>query len=815
MSAAKLPILNPNEFDLWKMRIEQYFLMTDYSLCEVILNGDSPILTRVTEGVIQPVAPTTVEQRLAMKNELKARGTLLMALPDKHQLKFNIHKDAKTLMEAIEKQFGGNKETKKTGRNLGANGTTLIGFDMSKVENYNCHRKGHFARECRSPTDTRRDVPVEPQRRNVPVEEEPTNYALMAFTSSSSSSFDNEVASCSKACIKAYATLQSDYEKLTNDLRKSQFDVISYKTGLDSVFDYDEMSSSESDVRTFIPPKPDLVFHDALTVNEIVHIAFNVKLSPTKPDKDLSHRPLASMIEDWVSNSKDDSEAKPSQNDPRQSTSCLKDKGVINSGCSRHMTRNMSYLTDFKEINGGYVAFGGNPKGGKIIGKGKIRTETECIVLSPDFKLPDENQMLLRVSRENNMYNVNLKNIVPSRDLTCLFEKAKLDESNLWHRSPDQTVSGKDSSNPLMADNLPKIVWYSTHHVALMKSWLVQKQTALGVNTPRCDEDRLEFMELMVFLVNDVVRLQALIDRKKVIITEAIVREALRLDYAKSIDYLPNEEIFTELARMGVGKGFSRVETPLFKGMLVPQQAAADVDDVVNDVVAAANTEPTLRSPSPPQELTSTSQVVPIPPPSPIAQLASPPPQQQPSQPTTVSMDLLNRGCIKIGGIIADRDADNDVTLKNAEVEKNADVQGRLKKSQAKVYHIDLEHADKVLSMQDDVEEPTELQEVIEVVTTTKLMTEVVTAATTTITVAAPITAAPSAARRRKGVVTRDLEETTTPSIIIHTDLKSKDKGKGIMVQEPKPLKKKAQIEQDEAYYKIHEKYRSLHRIKF
>nr|GEV63201.1 RNA-directed DNA polymerase homolog [Tanacetum cinerariifolium] len=108
VSATKLSILNPNEFDLWKMRIEQYFLMTDYSLWEVILNGDSPVPTRIVEGVSQPVAPTTAEQRLARKNKQKARGTLLMALPDKHQLKFNSHKDAKTLMEAIEKRFGGN-----------------------------------------------------------------------------------------------------------------------------------------------------------------------------------------------------------------------------------------------------------------------------------------------------------------------------------------------------------------------------------------------------------------------------------------------------------------------------------------------------------------------------------------------------------------------------------------------------------------------------------------------------------------------------------------------------------------------------------
>nr|GEW12971.1 hypothetical protein [Tanacetum cinerariifolium] len=128
----------------------------------------------------------------------------------------------------------------------------------------------------------------------------------------------------------------------------------------------------------------------------------------------------------------------------------------------------MSYLSDFEELNGGYVAFGGNPEGGKITGKGKIRTckldfddvyfakelkfnlfsvsqmcdkknsvlftDTECLVLSSDFKLPDASQVLLRVPRENNMYNVNLKKIVPSGDLTCLFAKATLDESNLWHR---------------------------------------------------------------------------------------------------------------------------------------------------------------------------------------------------------------------------------------------------------------------------------------------------------------------------------------------------------------------------------------------
>nr|GEU59700.1 putative ribonuclease H-like domain-containing protein [Tanacetum cinerariifolium] len=775
------------------MRIEQYFLMTDYSLWEVILKGESPVPTKVIEGVVQHVAPTTAEQRLARKNELKAHGTLLMALPNKNQLKFNIHKDAKNLMEAIEKRFGGNKETKKvqktllkqqyenftgsssekdinlkflrslptewrthaliwrnktdleeqslddlfnslkiyeaevkssfsaststqniafvssqntdstndqcntpqldnddlkqidaddleemdlkwqmamltvrarrflqrTGRNLGENGPTSMWFDMLKVECYNRHMKGHFARECRSPKDTRRNVLAEPQRRNVPVEtstsnalvsqcddvgsydwsfqaeEEPTNYALMAFTSSSSSSSDNELRDNAlvvlrqkfkkakqerddlKLKLEKFQTSSKNLSQLlasqTNDKTRLGYDNQVFTS---SMFDCDELFSSESDVSmpaspiydryqsgegyhavyppytgTFMPLKPNLVFHDAPNVNETVHTAFNVELSPTKPDKKLSHtnRQSAPIIEDWVSDSKDESEAEPSQNDhsfvqppkqvktPRPSVKpvehfilaanhkidiskpkshenirnrmacflvpltaarpvttaipqtyvtrprpaknvgtkthspprrninhrpsppasnfppkvtaakapkvndvkdvqgnwgnpqhALKDKGVIDSGCSRHMTGNMSYLSDFEAINGGYLAFGGNPKGGKITEKGKIKTgkldfddvyfvkelkfnlfsvsqmcdkknsvlfiETECIVLSPEFKLPDENQVLLRVPRENNMYNVNLKNIVPSRDLTCLFEKATLDESNLWHR---------------------------------------------------------------------------------------------------------------------------------------------------------------------------------------------------------------------------------------------------------------------------------------------------------------------------------------------------------------------------------------------
>ncbi|GJT72391.1 retrovirus-related pol polyprotein from transposon TNT 1-94 [Tanacetum coccineum] len=92
-------------------------------------------------------------------------------------------------------------------------------------------------------------------------------------------------------------------------------------------------------------------------------------------------------------------------------------------GCSRHMTGNKFYLSDYQDINGGSVAFGGSSKGGKITGKGKIRTDkldfedTECLVLSPDFKLLDESQVLLNIHRQNHMYSFDIKNVVPSGGL--------------------------------------------------------------------------------------------------------------------------------------------------------------------------------------------------------------------------------------------------------------------------------------------------------------------------------------------------------------------------------------------------------------
>ncbi|GJY47695.1 hypothetical protein Tco_0436758 [Tanacetum coccineum] len=92
--------------------------MIDYSLWKVIKNGNAPPITKVVKGVETIIAPTTIEEKAQRRLELKARSTLLMGILNEHQLKFNSIKDAKSLLQAVEKRFGGNAATKKTQRNL-------------------------------------------------------------------------------------------------------------------------------------------------------------------------------------------------------------------------------------------------------------------------------------------------------------------------------------------------------------------------------------------------------------------------------------------------------------------------------------------------------------------------------------------------------------------------------------------------------------------------------------------------------------------------------------------------------------------------
>nr|GEU89670.1 ribonuclease H-like domain-containing protein [Tanacetum cinerariifolium] len=602
------------------MRIEQYFLMTDYSLCEVILNGDSHIPTRVIDGVVQPVAPTTAEQRLARKNELKARGTLLMALLDKHQLKFNIHKDAKTLIEAIEKRFSRNKETKKVQKTLlkkqyeNFTGLSFKNQDQIHDRLQKLISQLEILRESLSQEDINlkflRSLPTEWRthtliwRNKTDLEDQSLDDLFNSFKIYEAkvpvSALPN-VDTLSDAVIYSFFTSQSNSPQLDNDdlkqegiwelmkllqlglickrlsatttigkgtlqesaaMTKAKEELTNYAL---MAFRSSSSSSSDNEVpirrrvscyfsslyRNIYAPKLNLVFHDAPTMNETVPTAFNVELSTTKPNQDLSqsNRPSAPLIEDWVSDSDDKSEGEPmtAQKEPsfvqttrRNRKACfvcksltylIKDcdcyeKKMVQTPTRNHAQRGnnqhyarMTHPNPHRHVVPTAVltrptkTIGTKPhsplrktinhrpsppasnfppkvttvkapkvnvvkgkstacfeeqrsykkwmlKGEKITGKGKIRTgkldfddvyfvkehkfnlfnasqmcdkknsvlftHTECIVLSSEFKPPDENQVLLRVPRENNMYNVDLKNIVPSGDLTCLFTKNRV-----------------------------------------------------------------------------------------------------------------------------------------------------------------------------------------------------------------------------------------------------------------------------------------------------------------------------------------------------------------------------------------------------
>ncbi|GJT61734.1 hypothetical protein Tco_1005267 [Tanacetum coccineum] len=114
VAALKVPMLKPGEYELWRMRMEQYIQMVDYALWEVIKNGNTTAKTTLVEGVEKVIHPTTTKEKAQRRLDLKARITFLMGFPNEHQLKFNSIKDAKSLLQAIEKMFGGNAATKKT-----------------------------------------------------------------------------------------------------------------------------------------------------------------------------------------------------------------------------------------------------------------------------------------------------------------------------------------------------------------------------------------------------------------------------------------------------------------------------------------------------------------------------------------------------------------------------------------------------------------------------------------------------------------------------------------------------------------------------
>ncbi|GKA01152.1 hypothetical protein Tco_0673817 [Tanacetum coccineum] len=367
---ARLPILNPGDYDLWLMRIEQYFLMTDYSLWEVIKNGNK-VLRRTVGTVEQEYEPTTAEEKQDRRNEIKERATLLMALPNKDQLKFHSCQDAKITMEAIAKDNDGIRIPKETlekssigiedsclnleeqASSSTSQNSQMVTFVSNSTNNTNNTNKANDTAHGVSTTHTQEDLEqlypddleemdlqwemamltirarwfikrtwkkldingqrenkgIENNSRTVPIEsstqnaliaqdgiggydwsyqaeeEQPTNHALMAFTSSgSSSSSDSDIDSCSKTCVNTYDSLKEQYDNLE----------YSYLRKPDLTF-MDEIVESENlDVTTVVTPCNDKTVENKGVSNIVKSNA--IRMNNT-------HAPI---IKDW--NSDDESE---------------------------------------------------------------------------------------------------------------------------------------------------------------------------------------------------------------------------------------------------------------------------------------------------------------------------------------------------------------------------------------------------------------------------------------------------------------------------------------------------------------------------
>ncbi|GJS24769.1 putative ribonuclease H-like domain-containing protein [Tanacetum coccineum] len=645
----KLPILQPGEYDLWKMRMEQYLQCIDYTLWEIVENGNAPIVTKTIDGKETVIPPTSVEEKAQRRAELKARSTLLMALPNEHQLKFNSYKDAKTLMQAIENRFGVIEQTyerlqklisqlemhgevipqedinQKFLRSLSQEWTmhTIVWRNKPEIETLSlmtCSQARRIMNQCvmalamigvtkqkkvqsilshaysstssSSSTNSKimdkcktglgynaipppytgnfmppksdlvypslddfvdvnesEDWVSDSDEENVPKVKtvemfNKPSFAKINFVKSTeqvksprktsvdknrqntpsprgnkrnwnqqmSQKLGNDFEMFNKACHVCgnFDHLKNDCNNWYNNGRcakpvwtnvqrvnKHNFSKLTHPSPKRNMVPRTVLTRSGpisvNAVRPVNTVQSRTAVNNAGPMKNVINNAYSTtrrpfnkitaannsnftkKVNTVKGTRVNTARPKA-VLSAVKGNKGNDVKASAcwvwrpkhkvlDHGNPQQD---LKDKGVIDSGCSRHMTGNKSYLTDYEEIDGGFVAFGGNSKGGKITGKGKIRTgkldfkdvyfvkelkfnlfsvsqmcdkknsvlftDTECVVLSPDFKLTDESHVLLKVPRKDNMYSVDLKNVIPQGGLTCLFAKATPDESNLWHR---------------------------------------------------------------------------------------------------------------------------------------------------------------------------------------------------------------------------------------------------------------------------------------------------------------------------------------------------------------------------------------------
>nr|GEY57646.1 ribonuclease H-like domain-containing protein [Tanacetum cinerariifolium] len=377
---------------------------------------------------------------------------------------------------------------KRTWRKLQFDTKNPDGFDKTKVECFNCHKMTYFARDCRAKGNQdsrRRDVGYNGNkaRDNGRRPAYQNDSKVLVTVDGEDIEYANGMHAVPPLMTGNYITsrpdVEMDYSKFTYGPKQTSVDESDSKPSKYASCKFDSSVKTTTSMPELVEITPKVVcepkvWTDAPIIKEYKLDSDDDSVSNVQEDKEkpsfafndsvkiLLLRPQQVVI--GITKEILGIKSSNTTDDPHKS---LKDKGIVDSGYFRHMTGNKAHLADYQEFKGGSVAFEGSNK--RITGKEKIKagrldfedvyyveelkhynlfsmsqmcnkktkvlfTYTDYLVLSPEFKLPDKNQVLLKTPRQHNMYSFNLKNIDPSGDLACLFAKASTDESNKWHR---------------------------------------------------------------------------------------------------------------------------------------------------------------------------------------------------------------------------------------------------------------------------------------------------------------------------------------------------------------------------------------------
>nr|GEV26534.1 ribonuclease H-like domain-containing protein [Tanacetum cinerariifolium] len=383
MAASKVPMLKPGEFEIWTMRIEEYIQMINYALWDVIENGPSLPKTQVMEGVTTLMPITSVKDKAQRRLEVKARNLDTMSMDDLYNNLKVYEPKVKGMSSTQNKAFVSSSNNNST--NGAVNTTqavnTALGVSTSgtQVNTANIDNLSDvviyafLASQPSIPQLVNEDLKqIHPDD----LEEMDLRWQMATLTMRARSPMWSASTATKGDTLLGSAELQ---EVKIPSKKKAQEGLCLWNTRFNSI-------------GNFMSLKPDLSYI-GLDKFDDKPVAENTKSSEEETRAVRKNNDVP-IIKEWVSDDEDENVAqpkivkkivrpsivkkefvKPRQQEKIARKIIKKDKGVIDSGCSRHMTENMSYLTDYKEIDGGYVSFKGNPKGGKITGKCTIRTD--------------------------------------------------------------------------------------------------------------------------------------------------------------------------------------------------------------------------------------------------------------------------------------------------------------------------------------------------------------------------------------------------------------------------------------------------------